>query len=246
METYKLVLVLIIHTAALLLVIFYVYPQLKKFFRHKISISIRIGTEEKGKKEKTVPPKKQEKFPSILGKTKFVLSQPLPNAATDLETENRTEKEDTFAPETRKPEDENINYETGEGIEVPEENEEAANVDLGEELEDLGVGNVSEDRAGGVDYNNLGRTAKTISDPKDSSPADEDLAGKVLSENQYTQLVKSMQDARPEYAQRITELIDRYGRKLLEGQNQEVKTSQKKQKLYESEDFKNFNIDEIS
>ncbi|MDR1582103.1 MAG: hypothetical protein LBS55_02405, partial [Prevotellaceae bacterium] len=70
METPTLVLILVIYTAVLLLVIFYIYPQLKKLFRHKISISIRIGTEEKQEKGKTVPPKKQEKFPSILGKTK--------------------------------------------------------------------------------------------------------------------------------------------------------------------------------
>jgi hypothetical protein len=244
----EIVLVLIIYTAVLLLIIFYIYPQLKKLFKHKISISIQIGTKEKEVGAQAAPPGKQEKFPSVLGKTKFVLSQPLPNAASDLETENRKEKEDTFAPETKKSEDEKpdstVNLETGEGLDVEEDSKEAVNAD--EELEGLGVGNEPEDRAGGIDYDNLGRAAKTISDPKDSSPTDEDMAGKVLSENKYTQLVQSMRDARPEYAQRITELMDRHERKLAETQNMEVKASRKKQKLYESEEFKNFNPNDIS
>jgi len=102
MEIYKIVLILIIYTAFLLLIIFYIYPQLKKLFRHKISISIQIGMKEKEVGEQAVLPEKQEVFPSVLGKTKFVLSQPLPNAATDLKTEKGKEKEDTFAPETKK------------------------------------------------------------------------------------------------------------------------------------------------
>jgi hypothetical protein len=249
METYKLVLILIIYTAVLLLVIFYVYPQLKKLFSHKVSISIRIGKEEmtgEAEKKEVVKAPKQEKFPSILGETKFVLSQPLPNTATDLESENHKEKDDTFAPETEKSADENVNYETGEGIEVTEENDENQDVDLNDEDEDLKAGSISDEEASGIDFNNLGKTAKTISAPDGSTPADEDLAGKVLSENKYTGLVKSMQDARPEYAKRITELMDRYDRKLSESQNAEVKTSRRKQKLYESDDFRNFNVDEIS
>lgn len=244
-ETYKLVLILVVYTAILLLGIFYVYPFLKKFFKRKISISIRISTEEKEVKEKAIPPQKQEEFPSILGKTKFVLSQPLPNAATDLETENQKGKGDTFAPETEKPGDGKVNYETGEGVEVPEENEDNSNVDLNGELEDIGAGNMPEDKASGIDYGQLGKTAKVINNPNDSSPEDEDIAGKVLSENKYTELVKSMQNDRPEYARRITELMDRHEQKLAEAQNPKG-TSRKKQKLYESDDFKNFNIDEIS
>jgi len=250
METYKLVLVLIIHTAALLLVIFYVYPQLKKFFRHKISISIRIGTEEKKEKEKTVPSKKQEKFPSILGKTKFVLSQPLPNAATDLETENRTEKEDTFAPETRKPEDEKpdsaVNLETGEGVEPEEENEDSGSVNPDEETEDLGVGNLPEEKASGIDYGELGVATKTISDERNSSPEDEKMTGKILSENKNTGLVQSIQKAHPAYSQRIGELIDLFEKEHLAATAAEEKISSRTQKMYESEDFKNFNPKDIS
>lgn len=250
-ETYKLVLILIVYTAILLLVIFYIYPLLKKLSKRKISISIHIGMKEKEVKVQVVKPEKAEKaeeFPSILGKSKFVLRQPLPHAATDLETENRKEKEDTFAPETEKPEDKSIDYETGEGVEVPDENEDAPDVDLnGEsEVEDLGAGNMPDEEASGIDFNKLGVVTKVVSNPTGSSPADEDLAGKVLSENKYTGLVKSMQDARPQYARRITELMDRHEQKLAEAQNGKMGTSRKKQKLYASEDFKNFNIDEIS
>ncbi len=244
-ETYNFILILVVYTAILLLAIFYIYPILKKFFRRRISISIQIGTKEKEVKKKVKQPEKQEEFPSVLGKSKFVLRQPLPNASSNLETENRKRKEDTFAPETEKPEDKSVNYETGEGIEVPEEDKDVPDVDLNDEGEDIGAGNIPEE-ASGIDFNKLGQTAKTVSNPESSSPMDEDIAGKVLSENKYTQLVKSMQDARPEYAKRITELMDRYDKKLSEGRNREVKTSRKKQKLYESDDFKNFNIDEIS
>lgn len=250
-ETYKLILILIVYTAIVLLAIFYVYPLLKKLSKRKISISVHIAVkekEEKKVKEKIVRPEKQDGFPSILGKSKFVLCQPLPHAATDLETGNRKEKEDTFAPDIEKPEDKTVNLETGEGVEVPEENEDVPDVDLnGEgEVEDLGAGNMPEEEASGIDFNKLGTTTKVVSNPGGSSPADEDLAGKVLSENKYTGLVKSMQDARPEYARRITELMDRHEQKLAEAQTQKMGTSRKKQKLYASEDFKNFNIDEIS
>ncbi len=244
-ETYNFILILVVYTAILLLAIFYIYPILKKFFKRRISISIQIGAKEKEVKEEVKQAEKQEEFPSVLGKSKFVLRQPLPNASSNLETENRKGKEDTFAPEIEKPEDKSVNYETGEGVEVPEEDKDVSDVDLNDEGEDLGAGNIPEE-ASGIDFNKLGQTAKTVSNPKDSSPMDEDMAGKVLSENKYTQLVKSMQDARPEYARRITELMDRYDKKLSEGRNREVKTSKKKQKLYESEDFKNFNINEIS
>lgn len=246
METYKFVPVLIVYTAILLLVIFYVVPFLKKLCKRKISISIHFSAEEKEEEEPVVEPEKQEVFPSVLGKSKFVLRQPLHNATTDLETENRKKKEDTFACGTEKPEDKNINYETGEGVEVPPENEGVADVDLNDESEDLGAEKGIPDAASGTDYNELGVAAEAVSNPRGSTPADEYVAGKVLSENKLTQLVKSMQDARPEYAKRVTELIDRYDQKLSEAQNQKVKTSRKKQKLYESDDFKSFNINEIS
>ena len=241
-ETYKLVLILIVYTAILMLAIFYVYPFLKKMFSHKISISIHIGTEKKENRDKVVQPKKQEKMPSVLGKSKFVLSQPLPNNTTNFETENRKEKENTFAPETEKSEDENVNYETGEGIEVPSENDELPDVDLNEE-EYVGVGGEPHEEASGIDYNELQVTAKTIENPKASSSSDEAVAGKVLSENKCTQLVQSIKEARPEYARRITELLDMRERKLAEEQAGKTVVSKQKQKLYESEDFKNFSVD---
>lgn len=249
-DSFNLIWILVVYTAVLLLAIFYVYPALKKFFKQRISISIQIGKNEKEVKEKVKEkakqPEKQEELPSVLGKSKFVLSQPLPNAATNLETENRSEKEDTFAPETKNPGDNSVDYETGEGVEVPDEDKEVSEVDLSGEEEDLGAGTMPEEEASGIDFHKLGRTAKAVSNPTESNPADEELAGKVLCENKYTQLVKSMQDARPEYAQRISELMDRYDKKLSESRNVEVKVGRKKQKLYESEDFRNFNIDDIS
>ncbi|WP_291528634.1 hypothetical protein [Bacteroides sp. UBA939] len=253
METSKLILILIIYTAILLLVVFYVYPFGKELFKRRISIRIQIGTKEKEPKEAETPkesvvePKEPEKFPSVLGKSTFVLRQPLPHAATDSETGNSTKKEDTFVPETEKPESSTVNYETGEGVEIPEEdkNVHTPDVDLNDEGKEL-EGNDIQAEASGVDYRELGQTAKAVSDPANSSPLDEELAGKVLSENQYTDLVKSMQNDRPEYSKRITELIDKYDRKLSESQNGKIKTSRKKQKLYESEDFKNFSINEIS
>jgi hypothetical protein len=245
-ETSKILLILLVYTAIVLLVIFYVYPFLKRLFKRKISISIHFDTEEKEVKKEVKPTKKQEEFPSVLGKTKFVLSQPLPNATADLETENRKEKQDTFVPESGKPEDKNVNLETGEGIEVVEENEEVPDIDLNGEDENLVDGNVPEEGASGVDFNKLGQTAKTVSNPESSNSEDEDLAGKVLSENKYTDLVKSMQDDQPKYTKRITDLIDRHEQKLAEAQSQKVKVSRKKQKQYETEEYKNFKVDDIS
>lgn len=249
-ETYKLVLILIIYTAIMLLLIFYVYPQLKKLFSHKISISIRIGKEEKEVKEKVAFPEKQEKFPSILGETKFVLSQPLPNAATDLETKNRKEKGDTFASDSKERADEKadktVDLETGEGIEPEDENDDNSHVDLNGEVEDLGVGNVPEERGSGIDYDNLGQTAKTISNPNGSTEADEYLAGKTLSENKGTDLVKSIQNAHPVYSQRIGDLMDKFEKEYLAAGAREEKVSPRTQKMYESEEFRNFNPKDIS
>jgi hypothetical protein len=245
-DAYKLVLILVVYTAVLLLCIFYIYPCLKKLSKRKISISIQIGIKEKEVKERVEQPGKQEEFPSVLGKTKFVLRQPLPNAATDLKTENRKEKGDTFAPETKKPEDKNVNYETGEGVEVQEEDEDVTGVDLNGEEEDLGAGNTPEEGASGIAFHELGTTAKVLSNPDNAGAAEEDLAGRVLSENKYTELILSIQKSRPEYAGRITALIERYNEKLAEGQNRKVNAGRRKQKLYESDDFKNFNINEIS
>ncbi|MBK5719556.1 hypothetical protein JGH11_01590 [Dysgonomonas sp. Marseille-P4677] len=244
-ETHELILILIVYTAILLLVIFYIYPCLKRLLKRKISISIQINAGYKGGKVKEMQPERKEEFPSVLGKTKFVLSQPLPNTATDSGTENRKEKEDTFAPETQNPKVKTVDYETGEGIEIPEENEDVSDLDLNQEDEDIGMKSMPEE-ASGIDFNDMGKTARTVSNPEGSSGQDEELAGKVLSENKYTGLVKSMQDVRPEYARRITELMDRHEQKLAERQNRGIRTSPRKQKMYESEDYKNFNIDEIS
>jgi|GEM_PF-1602308 len=253
METYKLVLILIIYTAVLLLVIFYVYPQLKKLFSHKVSISIRIGKEEmtgEAEKKEVVKAPKQEKFPSILGETKFVLSQPLPNTATDLETENRKEKDNTFASGTEKPEDEKpdktVNLETGEGVEPEEENEDEGSVNSDEETEDLGVGNMPEEKASGIDYRELGVATKTISDSKNSSPTDEKMTGKILSENKNTDLVQFIQKAHPAYSQRIGDLIDKFEKEHLASVAVEEKVSPRTQKMYESEEFRNFNPKDIS
>ncbi|MDR0429588.1 MAG: hypothetical protein LBH58_03810 [Tannerellaceae bacterium] len=246
-DIYKFMLILVVYTAILLLVIFYVYPYLNKLLKR--GIYIRIGGEEKKEENKTVEKvEKQEKLPSILGKPKFVLSQPLPNAATNLETGNRVEKEPTFVPETKNQEDENVNCETGEGIEVPEEGENVSNVDLNreEEAEDLGIGNMPDEDASGITFNELGTTAKAIKNPNSISQSEEDVAGRVLSENKYTQLVISIQESRNEYAKRITELIDRYDEKLAEEQNRQSKVSCKKQKIYDSDEFKNFSVENIS
>ena len=242
-ETYELILILTVYTAFLLLAIYYVYPYLKKLLKR--GIYIRIGGEEKKEEKEAVEKvKKQEKMPSILGESKFVLSQPLPNTTTNSETENRKEKDNTFAPETKKSEDENVDYETGEGLEIPPENDESSDVDLNDE-EVIDVGGDPLDKASGIAYNELQVTAKTIETPNTSSSSDEELAGKVLSENKCTQLVQSIQDARPEYARRITELLELHERKLAEEQTQKA-VSKKKQKLYESDDFKKFNVDDIS
>lgn len=249
-ETYKLVLILIIYTAILLLIIYYVYPHLKRFFSRKISISIRIESEEKAPEEKVVPPLNSEKFPSVLGETKFVLSQPLPNTTTDPETENRKEKDDTFAPETEKPVGEKsespVDLETGEGLDVDEEEESKDVIDPEEEVEEIGAGNLSRDEAGGMDFNQLGLTTKTISDPKNSTPEDEKMAGKILSENKGTDLVKSMAKAQPGYAQRISEIVDKFESEFYGSVTEEEKISPRKQKLHDSEEFRNFNMKDIS
>jgi AAA ATPase containing von Willebrand factor type A (vWA) domain len=269
-NTINFILILIVYTAILLLVIFYVYPFLKKLFSRKISISINVSTVEKEGKKQVVQQEKQEKTASVLGKSKFVLSQPLPNTTTNFETENRMEKEDTFADETApeavpettsgvvsETEDENVNYETGEGLDVPaddevtddedtSENDNAQDVDLSDEDEELDIEDDTLDTASGVDFNELTVTAKTINNPEDSSQSDEELAGRVLSRNKCTQLVKSIQDARPEYSRRITELLDMHERKMADEKNDNIEISKKKQKLYDSEEFKNFNVDDIS
>lgn len=227
---------IIVVTASILLGLI-LYPTLAKAYTRFITGQYKKLAGVQVEKSENIPSKTEEK-PSIIGKSKFNLSQSKPNTATDLETEKGNEKESIFAPET------------GEepavmDVDVPLERvvNENTEINLKEEEEDMdemiGPGAVL---ASGVVFDELIKTKEVIEKP-DAGKEEEQQAGKVLSENRNTVLVGQMMEGSTELAARISYLIDIQD-KTLAAEN-EKQLSKKQRKELAAEDFNNFDINSI-
>ncbi|KAA6340395.1 hypothetical protein EZS27_011736 [termite gut metagenome] len=239
--------VLLVYTAVLILVVGYLYPFLKKILRRYISISIHIGKEggeEKGGAQERQEAEKEVEIPSILGKSKFNLSQSKPNAATDLKTGNRTPKEDTFAPGIEK----TVENENGEGLDIPDDENEEAEVensaDESGELEILDSETVHEPGiASGLSFDDLGRIKKAIENPSLVN-GEQQEAGKILYENEYTDMVEKIKKISPECSAKIAALMDVH-LKATSGERRTRPLAKSKQKQVESKGFNDFDINSI-
>ncbi|KAA6308043.1 hypothetical protein EZS27_040283, partial [termite gut metagenome] len=239
--------VLLVYTAVLILVVGYLYPCLKKILYRYISISIHIGKKkgkENGGVQERQEAKKEVEIPSILGKSKFNLSQSKPNAATDLKTGNRTPKEDTFTPGIEK----TVENENGEELDIPEDEDEEAEVenipDESEESEILDSKTGHEPGiASGLNFDDLGRIKKAIENPSPASREQQE-AGKILYENEYTDMVEKIKKISPECSAKIAALMDVH-LKATAGERRTRPLAKSKQKQVESKGFNDFDINSI-
>jgi hypothetical protein len=237
--------VLLVYTAILILLAYYLYPFLKKVFHRYISISIRIGKnieKRNGDMKEGQKVKKEEEFPSILGKSKFNLSQSKPTAAADLKTGKRMEKEDTFVPENKK----TIENEDGEGLDIPDDDDDdAETVNSEDEREEPEIldSKPSHEIASGLGYDELGKIKNAIENPSPTNREQEE-AGKILCANESTDLVEKIKKISPECSAKITSLME-FHLKATARERSVRPLSKSKQKQMESEGFKDFDINSI-
>lgn len=188
------------------------------------------------KPDKPAPLK--EAIPSIVGKSKFNLRQSTPNTATDLKRENPIEKESTFAPSTDSdPEKLDISEPLEKVEKLPEEEFDSEEEEIGLEAEQEAM------LASGVIYEELFKTQQTIETPH-ATPQEEKDAGKVIYQQEGTNIFEQVAASSEENALRISDLIDIHLKELaLKETEKEAPEGRSKQE--ESPDFKNFDIDSI-
>ncbi len=207
-----------------------IYPWLRqKFicFIEKIYLQTR---DDKHVEEKNIELKEDE-IPSIIRKSKWVPGQRRTKAATDLETENPKEKEHTFAPES------------GEesalmDVEHPLEKEEISNenIDLDEEETDI-----SADKDGGcasgASFEELMHTNRTIKDNQ-APEEDKEKAGRVLYQNQKTEMFEKVVASSEETSNAIASLIDLH-------LSMRAEKLQNENEIIYPDNFKDFDVNSI-
>ena len=168
--------------------------------------------------------------PSIVGKSKWEPGHRGTKAASDLESENPKEKEHIFAPES------------GEesplmDMDYPLEKEEAeGEVNLDEEETELSVENDA-DCASGASYEELMHTNRTIVN-EEAPKEDKEEAGRVLYENEKTEMFQQVVASSEETASVITSLIDVHLAMRAE-------RLRKEQEVTYPDDLKDFDINSI-
>lgn len=186
--------------SAILLVCILIYPSVKRLYT-----LIRLGQEkQKEDREANVQKEdfKSDLPPSIIGQSKFKLSQPLPTATTPIAKEPEIEESvSNFTPEeNQEPMD----------IDVPLEKEIIEDNSIDEEqeaieLEELFGKNVA--FASGVDINELEKLKHIIETPS-AEIQEKEQAGKILYENKETDMVEQMVSDNSNTASIISNLID--------------------------------------
>lgn len=135
---------------------------------------------------------KQDETPSIIGKSKFILSQSTPKPATETETEKRAEKEHIFAPGTTGEEPRPMEIEFPlEKVEA-EQDDKSSRDDIRDDEDDSPLYvNGETYSAGGASFEELMQIKDAVE--KTALPETEKrAAGKILYENQETELVEKL------------------------------------------------------
>lgn len=227
---------IIVVTASVLLGLM-LYPILVKTYTRIITKLYKSLTGETIEKKEEILPKKDQR-PSIIGKSKFNLSQSKPNATTVSVKEAADDKVHNFAPES-------VEEPNEMDIDVPLEKVEYRDqeVDIEEEEEELGnIAGADAILASGVVFDELHKVKQVI-EKADATSEEEQLAGKILSENRNTALVGHMLEGNSELSIRISYLIDIQDKAL--ATEKESKLSKKEHKELNAEDFKNFDVNTI-
>jgi hypothetical protein len=173
------------------------------------------------------------KTSSIIGESKFNLSQSKPNTATNLESENTIKKEFTFVPGLKNDDSKmdhiDVSLEKIESLSEEEFDEQTEQEEL--ETEPNAI------CASGASFDELIHINHTIANIQ-ASQADKEEAGRVLYENEQTEMVEQVVANSEETARAISSLID-------------VHLAMRAQRLQQDddtiypEDLKNFDIDSI-
>mgnify|MGYP001431409909 FL=1 len=218
------------------------YPIWVRKWRQFVNWLYTITYEKAKEGVKIEKPKKmtmeEDEIHSILGKSKFNLRQSTPNTATNLKEKNPIEKESTFvSPKESEPEkfDVDVPLKKVEYLSAEEFDSETEREELESEHDAV--------LASGASYDELVHTNRTIAD-KQASDADKDEAGRVLYENQQTEMIEQVIANGAETSRTISTLIDVHLamraqrlRELVQGQEDNKTTF--------PNGFKDFDIDSI-
>lgn len=181
---------------------------------------------------------KEEKITSIVGKSKFNLRQSTPNTATDLKSENPIEKASTFAsPTDSDPEKLDISEPLEKIEDLPQEEFDSQEEEIGLDEEEDAV------LASGVVYDELFKTKQTIENPNATGQEEKD-AGRVIYQQEGTNIFQQVVASSQETALRIANLIDIHLKDMVRYEPENI-FSVNEGKQMDSLDFKNFDINNI-
>lgn len=207
----------IIIFAAILLLIILLSPVVTRLYRIYYLGKEQIRKEENGNEVKDVHPEA-----SIVGKSKFDLSQPLPTTATPMAKRPEVEAPvSNFVPEENQ---EPMAIDVPLEKEIVEKSQQINEEEEAMELEELFGKDVH--LASGVDVNDLGKLKHVIETPS-AGIREKQQAGRILYENRETEIVAQMAD-NEKTSSIISGLIDLHMTSYLsekENTNSQVKVS---------------------
>lgn len=215
--------------SAILLVCILIYPFIKELHR-----LIQLGQEKQKEDQKENIEKdelKSDLASSIIGKSRFKLSQPVPTATTPIAKEQNIEESvSNFVPDVnQKPMD----------IDIPLEKEiiEDDNIDEEQEVAELKeLFGKDVLFASGVDVNELEKLKHVIETPS-AEINEKKQVGKTLYENQETDMVQQMISDNSQTASIISNLIDLHMTNYLKENTNEIQRT--------ADDINDFDINQF-
>lgn len=222
----------LITVAASILLGMIIYPILMNKYKNFISNQYKKIGGEVLEKENKIPPEKNEK-PSFVGESKFKVGHSQTKVATNLETEKAIEKAPTFVPPIADSDPEIVDVEVPlekiENLSKEEFDPEEEGIEL-ETDQDAVV-------ASGASFEELMNTTHTIVNEQ-ASIKEKETAGRVLYENQKTDLFEQLASGSLQISNTIPSLIDLHLAKRAE----RLKSQQRENF---PNDFKDFDINSI-
>lgn len=175
------------------------YPLLAKSYTRFITSQYKSLTKDStGKQEKNLSQKVEN--PSLIGKSKFSLSQSTPKNATNFRTEKPNEKEHIFVAET-------VEEPNQMDIHVLLEETEKTEAEINYEEEEINI-HLGKDAvyAGGASFDELMQIKSVIEKPI-PSVKEELEAGKILYQNQETHMVEQLASGNQAILSKVSSLI---------------------------------------
>ena len=196
-----------------------------------------IPSSKKQNKKSTDEPILNKNIPNILGASHFKLRHKVTTDDTTQKDDNQVVKDNTFVSSEFFVED-NQPLDIDFPLEKEEDMDEA---DLAEEEEELeALFGKDAELASGVEFDDLFRTTKVIEDIN-STTEEEQIAGKVLYENQHAILFEELVSKQKITGARIASLVDIHLAKLNETNN----ISEQNAPIQGSDPYEKFNINDF-